>query len=172
MRVSSWTMSLVGVLFMVVAGCSSQLPTGPSDVTIGGGQTSSIPGLSSPPVANASSTTVSALQGPRPRPETWADRQRFAGVVTPATFDPGHGNFDELYAIPGGGFKDGVPLISESKPGDQDYNGGRWHMNVLRAGVDPSKYAMADRVEDLDLEDFESTANYFECPLLPRRGNN
>ena len=25
-------------------------------------------------------------------------------------------------------------------------------------------------VEALDLSDFESTNNYFECPLLPRRG--
>ena len=66
----------------------------------------------------------------------------------------------------------GVPLISDSKPGDRDYNGGRWHMNVLKAGVDPSKYANACRVEDLNLSDFESTPNYFECPLLPRRGNN
>ena len=70
------------------------------------------------------------------------------------------------------GFKDGVPLISESKPGDQDYNGGRWHMNVLKPGIDPDKYANADSVDDLILGDFMSTENYFECPLLPRRGGN
>lgn len=75
----------------------------------------------------------------------------------------------KLYAG-GMGFKDMVPLISESKPGDQDYNGGRWHMNTLKGSVDPGKYAMACQVEDLDLNDFESTENYFECPLLPRRG--
>lgn len=91
--------------------------------------------------------------------------------MTPATFDPESGNFDELYAG-GNGFKNGVPLISESKPGEQDYNGGRWHMNVLKSGVDPNNYMSADRVEDLILSDFQSTDNYFECPLLPRRGNN
>ncbi len=106
--------------------------------------------------------------GPNPRPQTWVDGELFAGVVTPATFDPASDPFDELYAG-GNGFRDGAPLISESKPGDQDYNGGRWHMNGLKAGVDPDKYANADRVEDLDLADFESTENYFECPLLPRR---
>jgi len=90
-------------------------------------------------------------------------------VVTNATFDPANGNFDELYAG-GSGFKDGVGLISESKPGDQDYNGGRWHLNVLMDGVDPNKYANACSVEDLYLNDFESTMMYFECPLLPRRG--
>ena len=105
-----------------------------------------------------------------PRPQTWVDGERFNGVVTPATFDPASDPFDELYTG-GNGFLDGVPLISESKPGDQDYNGGRWHLNVLREDVDPDKYAEADRVEDLDLNDFESTGNYFECPLLPARGN-
>jgi hypothetical protein len=110
-----------------------------------------------------------AAQGPRPRPETWVDGELFDGVVTPATFNPASGNFDELY-MGGNGFKDGVPLISESKPGDQDYNGGRWHANVLKGDVDPDKYANATSVEELDLDDFMSTSNYFECPLLPRHG--
>ncbi len=119
-----------------------------------------------------SSEVTSLLKGgPNARPQTWADCELFAGLVTPATFKPASDPFDELYAG-GNGFKDGVPLISESKPGDQDYNGGRWHMNVLKAGVDPDKYANACKVEDLDLNDFDSTSNYFECPLLPRRGKN
>ena len=108
-------------------------------------------------------------EGPRPRPQTWVDGELFNGVVTPATFDPESDPFDELYAG-GNGFKDGVPLISESKPGDTDYNGGRWHQNVLKLEVDPAKYADASSVEDLDLADFVFTDNYFECPLLPRRG--
>jgi hypothetical protein len=108
--------------------------------------------------------------GPNPRPVIWADGEVFASVVTPTSFKPTSGNFDQLYAG-GNGFEDGIPLISEAKPGDQDYNGGRWHVNVLRSGVDPDKYADADRVEDLDLNDFEPTGSYFECPMLPRRGN-
>jgi hypothetical protein len=103
-----------------------------------------------------------------PRPETWVAGERFGGVVTPATFDPANGNFDELYMCTDGStFKDGVPLISDSGPGDQDYNGGRWHLNV---SVDCD--ATADSVEDLDLSAFTSTSTYFECPLLPRRANN
>jgi len=114
--------------------------------------------------------TGSALfaQGPNPRPQSWADCELFDGVVT-STDLPVKGNFDELYVSPAG-FKDGVNLISESKPGDADYNGGRWHMNVLKGGVNPAKYAGACRVEALDLSDFDSTDNYFVCPLLPRRG--
>ena len=115
-----------------------------------------------------SMATVATAQGPNPRPHLWADGILFASVVTRATFHPGAGNFDELYVSPGG-FRDGDQLISESRPGDTDFNGGRWHMNVLRGDVPAGKYASADRVEALDLADFESTDNYFECPVLPRR---
>lgn len=107
--------------------------------------------------------------GPNDRPQIWADHELFNSIVTRATFKPTSGSFDELY-VNGGNFKDGISLISESKPGDRDYNGGRWHMNVLKDTVDPTKYANASSVEDLDLSDFDSTDNYFECPLLPRRG--
>ncbi len=111
--------------------------------------------------------------GPNMRPQTWVDGELFDGVVTPATFDPASDPFDELY-MGGSGFKDGVPLVSDSKPGDQDYNGGRWHVNALKNTVDPDKYkdADADRFEDLDVSDFESTATFFECPLLPKRGRS
>jgi len=105
-----------------------------------------------------------------PRPETWVDGERFGGVVTPATFDPANGNFDELYMCGAAGtFKDGVPLISDAGPGDTDYNGGRWHLNVLKAGR--TCLSTADSDADLNLADFQSTGVYFECPLLPRRGN-
>ena len=65
-------------------------------------------------------------------------------------------------------FYGGIPLISDSKPGDQDYNGGRWHLNVLKTGVDASKYAEACYEEALNVDDFESTDMYFECPIRPR----
>ncbi|MHA2101687.1 MAG: hypothetical protein ACW99A_23815, partial [Candidatus Kariarchaeaceae archaeon] len=100
------------------------------------------------------------------RTNVWADCQLYASVVTPATFKPESDPFDQLYAA---NFKDDIGLISESKPGDQDYNGGRWHLNVLKSTVNPNKYINACSVEELDINDFESTQNYFECPLLPRR---
>jgi hypothetical protein len=118
-------------------------------------------------------TAAPALAQARPRPQTWVDGQLFNGVVTPATFDPANGNFDELYAgcAGVGGFKNEAPLISESKPGDQDYNGGRWHENLIKSTALCAQYADVDRVEDLDLNDFVLTGtNYFECPLLPLRG--
>ena len=66
-----------------------------------------------------------------PQPLIWADSNLYSGIVVPATFKPESDPFDELYAMPDNTFKDGVPLISDSKPGDKNYNGGRWHLNVL-----------------------------------------
>jgi hypothetical protein len=123
----------------------------------------------SPQAANDNPTSEAPSFMKVGRAMVWADCELFATVVTPATFKPSSTPFDELYAT--GNFKDGVPLISESKPGDQDYNGGRWHMNALKSTVSPTKYANACSVEELDLNDFMSTDMYFECPLLPRRGN-
>ena len=115
-----------------------------------------------------------AAQGPLMRPQTWVDGELFAGVVTPANFKPESDPFDELYSCsgpPGPSFKDGVSLISDSKPGDADYNGGRWHLNIaIDTAACLIKYSGASSVEDLTLSDFMSTSIYFECPLLPRRG--
>lgn len=103
------------------------------------------------------------------QPPIWASCDLYSGIVTPANFKPTSHSFDELYVMPMAMFYGGVPLISDSRPGDQDYNGGRWHLNVLKAGVDPAKYAEACQQEDLDPMDFDSTEAYFECPLRPRR---
>ena len=94
----------------------------------------------------------------------WSDGELFGTVGTPAHFKPGKGPFDNLYT--GTSFKDGVGAISESKPGDQDYNGGRWHVFVYTGDAD---YSDASSLEDLNLDDFAATDTYFECPLLPRK---
>jgi len=101
------------------------------------------------------------------RGQIWADYILFGTVGTPTAFKPGAGPFDELFT--GANFKDEVGAISESKPGDQDFNGGRWHVNVLKEGIDPAKYSSASSVDELDINDFEATTTYFECPLLPKK---
>lgn len=166
-----WTVCLgLGVLVMTIAGCEAQSPTGPSGLELGSGAALPAAGIG----ATLPTGGVLAQMGPLDRPQTWVDGELFAGVVTPATFDPESDPFDELYSCgPGGGFLNGVPLISDSRPGDQDYNGGRWHLNLITNPADcASKYAAADRDGDLTAADFTSTDMYFECPLLPRRGNN
>jgi hypothetical protein len=107
------------------------------------------------------------------RGSIWADDYLYGTIGTPALFDGVHGKFDKLYqnvVDMEGHFKDGVGAISESKPGDQDYNGGRWDVYVLKEGVDPDKYSNASSVEDLDLNDFMPAGVWLECPLLPARG--
>lgn len=114
--------------------------------------------------------SVFVAQGdPPPRGEVWADCELFETFGTPATFEPDHGPFDRIFT--GGTFLDGVGAISESKPGDQDFNGGRWTVYALKDGVPMDKYADACSVEELDMNDFEAAGVYFECPLLPRRGH-
>ena len=98
----------------------------------------------------------------------WGDCEGFRTVGTPTSFKPTAGNFDELYN--GAHFMDGLGAVSESKPGDKDFNGGRWHVNTLKEGVDPDKYMDVCSVEDIDPNDFESTDVYFECPMRPARG--
>jgi hypothetical protein len=120
------------------------------------------------PDSNAVVTAESPVLLKVGRTQVWADCELFDSVVTPATFKPESGNFDRLYA---GSFQDGMGLISESKPGDSDYNGGRWHVYGLRDGVPADKYAGACSDENFEAEDFVPTDMYFECPLLPRRGN-
>jgi hypothetical protein len=123
-------------------------------------------------VLSAAAVLTSFQKTPIEKGMIWADCVLFETKGTSTSFKPGHGFFDELYTIPSGGsFANGVTSISEAKPGDMDYNGGRWHVNELAAGVDPAKYANACSVDDLDLADFVSTTTYFECPLLPIRRN-
>lgn len=106
-------------------------------------------------------------QGNRPSGRIWSHCDVYGTRGTKTAFKPGHGKFDELYT--GATFKDGIGAISESAPGDTDFNGGRWHVNTLKDGVPADKYADACSVDDLDLNDFESSSTYFECPMLPLR---
>jgi len=101
------------------------------------------------------------------RVQIWADGILFNSIATPATFKPESDPFDILFV--GADFKDDAGHISESKPGDKDYNGGRWEVWSLRDGVDGSKYDNATSDDDLNLNDFEPAGVYFECPLLPRK---
>jgi hypothetical protein len=103
-----------------------------------------------------------------PTAQIWADCYVYRTVATPTNLDPNHGPFDILYTTTTS-FKNGIMSISESRPGDMDYNGGRWHVYELAPGVDPSIYANACSVEDLNLADFIPTTTYFVCPLLPIR---
>jgi hypothetical protein len=149
MNKSIYVVIAVALLALIFSACEQ------GDSQVAPMQSENQDGLASQPLAKVGRTMI------------WADCIVYESIVTPAKFKATSKSFDELYA--GGGFMDGLGLISESKPGDQDYNGGRWHLNLLKADVPEGKYTEACSVEDLDLNDFEAQDVYFECPLLPRK---
>ena len=120
-------------------------------------------------LASALAVGTVAAGGP-PGVGFYVDGAPYRTVGTPTDFSgtgaPDH-SYDRIFLLGG----DLMP-VAESKPGDRDYNGGRWHVNILKEGVDPAKYADACSVDDLDLGDFEGTGNFFTCPLLPRKDQN
>ncbi len=71
-------------------------------------------------------STVVIAGGP-PAGNFWADGTIFSTVITPTNL-PGHGPKDGLYVFEG---LDGQNPVSETKPGDKHYNGGRWQVYVL-----------------------------------------
>ncbi|WP_370480108.1 hypothetical protein [Tamlana flava] len=158
---------LIGLL-MTSIGCSSELETTTPTAKISNQEL--IQYLTKVSSSNGlASKSNNAENSKLDEPPIWGDCILYSGLVVPATFKPTSGNFDELYVMPEAMFYGGIPLISDSKPGDKDYNGGRWHLNVLKAGVDPTKYSEACSVESLNVTDFHSTDMYFECPMRPRK---
>lgn len=115
----------------------------------------------------------------------WAHGVLYDTVVTPATFiAPPERSTDTIYSFMMSGL-DGQRSVTVSAPGDPDYNGGRW--NVQMVVFTPQGIAVHDPDGD-GIVNFELTtaevvlehealghiiindANfYFECPLLPRR---
>ena len=83
----------------------------------------------------------------------------YGSVVAPNSL-PAKGHFDELYVFPGTSFT----IVSDAAPGDRDYNGGRWHVNmVMGAAV---QFTNAEDVLASGLT-IVSTGTHFSCPLLP-----
>lgn len=118
----------------------------------------------------------------------WSDGELYDTIVTPTTFvAPPEHSTDIIYSFMMSGL-DGQRSVAESDPGDPDYNGGRWNVQMVvftAQGIaehDPD----GDGIVNFELTNAEDVieheqlghiiindANfYFECPLLPRRGNH
>lgn len=70
---------------------------------------------------------ASAGVGPPAPNAIWADGTLYRTVATPSIL-PAFGPKDGLYVFPD---LAGQRSVSEAKPGDQDYNGGRWQVYVI-----------------------------------------
>ena len=113
----------------------------------------------------------------------WADGELFGVTLTPKDV-PMKGPFDALYNFDGSGLS-GQRSVSESKPGDRDYNGGRWEVlpvtfTALGLSIhDPDGDGVVnfELTSDTQLLAHEalghltigSPVRYFLCPLHPQK---
>jgi len=118
----------------------------------------------------------------------WVDDVLYDTVATPTSFvAPPEHSTDLIYSFMMSGLG-GQRSIADAAPGDPDFNGGRWNVQMVvftEDGLD------ALDMDHDDIIDFELTSDadvlaaeslgyleispanfYFECPLLPRRGEH
>ena len=113
------------------------------------------------------------LAGGPPSVGFYVDDALYRTVGTPTDFSgtgaPAH-SFDRIYAL-----GDGLTNVAEAKPGDRDFNGGRWMVLPITWHVDPVQLTSAEQVEayaDAGWLTIGATPlRMFECPVIPLRGN-
>jgi len=108
-------------------------------------------------------TPALAQIGP-PGGTIYAHDMMYKTVATPTDL-PNHGKFDAIYVL-----GDGLAPVSESAPGDMDYNGGRWEVRVVTfTGASPMQYTNAEDIlaaagrGDIEISD---VVKRFTCPLI------
>jgi len=132
-------------------------------------------------------TPLALAGGPATRGENaiWAHDVIYDVLATQNSFtDPPSHTVDKLYNFSMSGLM-GQRSVSESAPGDTDYNGGRWWIQMVV--FTPAGLAMYDpdgdgtaNVELTNAEqvlheaqmgrlEIHATSAYFSCPLLPTR---
>lgn len=113
----------------------------------------------------------------------WCDGELFGVTLTPKDL-PMKGPFDALYNFGGSGLS-GQRSVSESKPGDRDYNGGRWvvlPVTFTELGLsihDPDGDGAVNFELTSDAQILQHQAlghltigdpvRYFVCPLHPQK---
>lgn len=133
------------------------------------------------------STSVYAGGSTRVAQAIWAHGELYDTVITPTSFiAPPEHSTDIIYSFMMSGLS-GQRSVAESAPRDPEYNGGRWNVQMVvftPAGIaahDPDGNGIVNfeltNAEDVLAHEalghiIINDANfYFECPLLPRRGN-
>jgi len=114
-----------------------------------------------------------ALAGGPPGPAFYVDGELYRTVGTPTDFSgtgaPEH-SFDTVYQFFGVNTN-----VASSAPGDRDYNGGRWM--VIGATWNVTPYPLLSEAEVLaaadagDITLTDEPIRWFECPVIPSRGN-
>jgi len=134
-------------------------------------------------------TAATATAGPAVKVQDaiWAHDALYDTVVTDTSFTaPPQHSTDIIYSFMMSGL-DGQRSVAEAAPGDPGFNGGRWDVYIVTftpAGVavhDPDGDGLVNfeltNAEDVLLHEqlghlVINPANfYFECPMIPNRGN-
>ncbi len=116
-------------------------------------------------MAGAGLALNAAAQVGPPGGMIYAHDEAYQTVATPTDLPPA-GHFDAIYVL-----GDGLAAVSESAPGDADYNGGRWEVHLVEwLTIDPVQFtnaedlhAAADRGEIA----IGGVVRRFVCPLIP-----
>jgi hypothetical protein len=110
--------------------------------------------------------TVSPAQaqvGP-PGGMIYAHDETYRTVGTPTDLPP-RGPFDAIYVL-----GEGLAPVSESAPGDQDYNGGRWEARPIEwLTIDPMQFTNAEDIlaaADRGEISIGDVVRRFVCPLI------
>ena len=119
----------------------------------------------------AVAATPAAAGGP-PGLAFYVDGARYRTIATPTdltgTGAPAH-SFDTIYALGGD-----LANVAEAKPGDSDYNGGRWMVLPVEWHVAPTQLTSAEQVLAYALLGKLSSATepaaMFVCPVIPVGG--
>jgi hypothetical protein len=114
-----------------------------------------------------------ALAGGPPGPAFYVDGELYRTVGTPTDFSqtgaPAH-TFDTVYEFFGV-----ITNVASSAPGDRDYNGGRWMVIGATWNVDPydlfSEEEVLAAADAGDITLTQEPIKWFECPVIPSRGN-
>jgi hypothetical protein len=129
------------------------------------------------------SSAVLADRATRVEDVIWANDRIYDTVLTDTSFiSPPEHSTDTLYNFGMSGLGGQRP-VSDSAPGDSDYNGGRWSVKIVaftaqgKAVHDPDgdgnvNFELTNAQAVLDHEalghiTIMDTTVYFECPLLP-----
>jgi hypothetical protein len=115
----------------------------------------------------ALSASAVAAGGP-PSVAFYVDGQRYRTIATPTDLSntgAPDSSFDRIYAL-----GNGLINVAEAKPGDADFNGGRWMVIPVTwsAGVTPVQLMDADTIEaweDAGMLSFGDPIKYFVCTV-------
>lgn len=113
-------------------------------------------------VALGSGTAIAQV-GP-PGGTIYAHDVAYQTVATPRDLPP-HGKFDAIYVL-----GNDLAAVSESAPGDRDYNGGRWEVRLVTfLTIPPTQFTNVEDLREAEAQgqvSFSQVVRRFVCPLI------